>query len=737
MMAVPADQAAAVAHLPPARAVARWPRYALRLGTALAAVSLTSAQPAPELDPMVVTVTRSARAATQLPMTVDVLGPEAFVTTPVLMVDDMLKTSAAFSLFRRTGSLMANPTAQGVSLRNLGPSGAGRTLVLLDGVPLNDPFGGWVAWTKVSRLSLAGAEIVRGGGSSAWGSAALGGTIQFLTTAAPSLATPARESRDRSSTADPASPAFAGQFLAEVGDFSTRSAEILARGSTGAGHLQVTAKTFDTDGFWRVGARDRGPIDRRTDQDHQVAQISWRHITAGGTTTGLSARYYREERGNGTPLQRNDTREGFFSGNASGRLAGIDGDWTASAYVQTQEFRSRFTAVSEDRASETPALDQFAVPADAAGAAAVLTWRGEGSATTTMGADARWVRGETQEAYLLQNGAFTRHRFAGGEQRFVGVFAQHDRALAPDWRMTLGARGDFWENRDGRRREVELSTGAAVRDETFATRDGVEFSPSAGLVWQVREAIRLRAAAYQAFRVPTLNELYRPFRVGNVITEANAALAVENLTGAEIGTDFTGARGSLALTGFINELHDAVSNVTIGPGPGNVPGVGFVPAGGVGRQRRNLERVRVRGFEVTGRWQASPALRLRADYLFSDATVRRAASPAEDLAGRRLAQVPRHTLTAGVDWRSDGWNANAQVRHVSTAFEDDANRLELAPATTLDLRLGRSIGRDDAGEVFVAVENLFNEIVEAGRDADGRIDLGQPRFAHGGIRWRW
>lgn len=708
-------------------------RKALRLAAVvILALPLRAALPSSaELGAVVVTATRAPRTVASLASPVDLFGADAFVNAPALAVDEALKASAAFSLFRRTGSMMAHPTAQGVSLRNLGPSGAGRTLVLLDGVPLNDPFGGWVAWTKVPRLDLAGAEIVRGGGSAAWGSAALGGTIQLLT----ARSHPAdQDAAFRSEAANP----FGGTLLAELGAFSTRSGELLAEAGRGKSRVRVAAKSFASDGFWRLAEADRGSIDRPMDQEHHVAQMSWRHRTPSGVTTDVTARYYREDRGNGTPLQRNRTREGFISGRAQGRVTARDIAWSASAYLQTQEFASRFSAVADDRASETPALDQFAVPADAAGAAIVGTWAGAGSAaTTTVGSDVRWVRGETREAFLRRDGAFTRHRLAGGEQRFIGAFTQHDRELAPGLRLNLGARADYWWNGEGRRREVEIAAGAPVRDDAFPTRHGWEFSPAAGLVWHPGDSFRARGTAYRAFRVPTLNELYRPFRVGNVITEANEALAVETLEGIEAGIDFLGPRTSLALTGFVNELRDAVANVTLGAGPGTVPGVGFVPAGGLGRQRRNLERVRVRGIEATWRWRAGAAFELRLDYLFSDATVRRPGSPATDLAGRRLAQVPRHTAVAGLAWRDGPWNASTRLRHVSSAFEDDENRQTLAPATTVDIRLARSFGASEAGEISLVAENVFGELIEAGRDADGRLDVGPPRFVHGGIRWKW
>jgi outer membrane receptor protein involved in Fe transport len=683
--------------------------------------TFAAAQARTELAPLVVTATRSPQEPAHLPVTVDLFRSEEFQAGSSMLVDEVLKASAAFSLFRRTGSLMANPTAQGVSLRNLGPSGAGRTLVLLDGVPLNDPFGGWIAWTKIPRLTLAGAEIVRGGGSSAWGSAAVGGTVQFLS-APPAVASES---------------GFNSRLLLEAGDFSTRAAEMVASLGAGAHRWDLAGRAFSTDGFWRVAASDRDSVDRRTDSDHQVAQLRWEHSSSNGTVSGVTARLFREDRGNGTHLQRNTSREQFVSGRSSGRV-GADGNWTAAAYLQSQEFSNVFSSVSADRQTETLALDQFAVPADAAGAAVTGSWRSDSGATTTTGLDVRWVRGETQEAFFLQSGRFTRERYAGGEQRFIGAFLQHDRALSSRWRAQLGGRVDHWDNRDGHRREIERANGVLLRDDRFPDRDGWEFSPGGGLVWQATDQARLRAAAYRAFRVPTLNELYRPFRVGNVITEANARLRVETVNGAEVGTDYDVGDWRLGATAFWNELHDAVANVTLGLGPGTIPEVGFVPAGGAGRQRRNLDEIHVRGLELSGHWRVSATWELRLDALFSDATVQRAGHPATSLVGRRLAQVPRYTVVTALRWQPiDRWTIGAQLRHVSQAYEDDANRWSLAPATTIDLRIARKIGSNRAGEWFISMENIADETIEAGRDADGRVDLGQPRFAHGGIRWAW
>ncbi len=673
----------------------------------LVVLSPLLAEPPPviELPPMVVTASRAPQAAATLPVTVDVFTADDLRNSPAATIDDTLRESAAFSLFRRSSSLTANPTAQGVSLRGLGPSGASRSLVLLDGVPLNDPFGGWIAWTKVPKLSLDHAEIVRGGGSTAWGNAALGGTVQLFT--APPASTQAK-------------------IEATAGDRDTLGGETAATYASASGKsaVRVDAAAFHTDGADLV--ENPGPIDRPADLDYQRAQATFLAALSPTTTLIIDTRAYAEDRGNGTPLQRNASHEAFLSAKLLGEPGGADGvsAWSAVLYGQTQSFSSFFSSVNLARTAETPASNQYDVPANAAGGAFTATWAHDPDATTTAGADARWVSGETREDYLwsVPLNQFTRRRYAGGDQTFLGVFATHERALAPDWRGSLGARLDHWQNTDGHRHEFAPSTGIVTRDDHYADQDGYAFSPNADLVWQAAPAIRARTSVYEAFRVPTLNEYYRPFRVGPVTTDANPALKPEKLTGGELGVDLGNPHAGLTLTAFANAIRDAVANVTVVP-----PNT---------RQRQNLDLVRVLGFEAGAHWQALPTLRLEADYLLSDARVIDGGGAASALDGKRLAQVPRHTLTAGLRWSAPGKvEVTANLRWVSAQYDDDANTLRLAPATTVDIGVSRKFAR--GWEIFAAIDNLFDATVETGLPSPGVVNIAPPRTLRGGVRWTW
>ncbi len=673
------------------------------------------AAPTPSVLPAeVVTASRISQPLDHVAATVRVIEGDLLHYAPTVTLDQALRSVPAFTLFRRSDSLTANPTAQGVSLRGLGPSGASRSLVLLDGVPLNDPFGGWIAWTKLSRDNISLVEIVPGGGATAWGNAALGGVVQLF-------------------SGYPA-PRSAGTTLT-FGDYGTRSAEIFGSVSAGKTTLDVSARTFGTDGFSLIAPERRGPIDIAAWSRHRFFTARWRQALSRDVTFSATARGYEEKRGNGTPFQRNGSRERFVSTKLSGETRTLA--WNAIAYLQDQSFASTFSGVNATRTAETPASDQFAVPSTAAGATWAGTWRHSDGARTNTGVDARFVRGETREHFTFAAGNFTRLRIAGGEQTVAGVFALHERLIAPSLRATLGARIDAWRDTDGHRVESDRVTQALFRNDRYADRDGTAFSPSAGLVWKVDANWRLRASLQRAFRRPTLNELYRPFRVGANVTEANADLRTESVTSAEFGAELKADDFTASAALFTNDLRDAVGNVTIARGPGTFPIVGFVAAGGVGRQRLNLERTRVRGLELSAKWlPPSLPFGLVAGALINDATVRRTAlAPA--LVGNRVAQVPRYSASLGGTWgeSSSKLSFTPRVRYIGRQFEDDENQLTLGAVVVADLGVNYTLTKNLT--LFLNAENLGNARIETGRSADGLVNIGTPRLVLGGVRGSW
>ena len=403
--------------------------------------------------------------------------------------------------------------------------------------------------------------------------------------------------------------------------------------------------------------------------------------------------------------------------------------WSVLAYWQDRHFDSRFAALNGDRSVATITLDQH-VPADGWGARIEATST-TGSIAWRAGADLRHVTGTTFEDFRFIAGAPTREREAGGKSTMVGLYGGGTIDIG-QWSLDLHGRIDRWNIARGRLLESDL-TGAPLTDEHFAGRDGGEASGRVGVQRSISDGIGLRGAAYFGWRLPTLNELYRPFRVGADATAANANLDPERLRGAEIGLDWRpSARSLLSMTAFANRLKDAVSNVTLGSGPGVFTGVGFVAAGGSYRQRQNIDAIRTKGIEIDGFYSHGPWTGAFS-YALSDALVE-ADGAAAELDGRRPAQTPVHQASASVDWRHGRAALGITLRYTGEQNEDDLGERRLPSALTLDARTRWTI--PNLGDLELRIENLFDQRVIAAVSGDGIRERALPRTMWLGLRVR-
>ncbi len=682
--------------------------------------------PPPEVlrvEPVVVTATRTPQRLADVPASVTVLTKEDIAASPAQTVDDLLRQVPGFSLFRRSSSLVTHPTTQGVSLRGIGPSGASRSLVLLDGVPINDPFGGWVYWSRIPRESIRQIDLVRGALSNLYGSSALGGAINIT-------------------TEDPAPNLLRGS--AAVGDRETKDFHLAVGDVIGPAGLRLDANYFETEGFFIVRERDRGPVDVPADSAHRTVSGKLTYAPAPGVRFFLAGNGFREDRGNGTRLQENETRSGYGAGGMTlGSPEGGPGEWGLTLFTQFQTFNSTFVSIRPEaltRTSENKVVDQK-VPTDAFGGVLQWTKKFLDVHTFVLGGDFRWIDGESDErTFAAATGAFTGTRDGGGTQYLWGVYAQEIFIPTPQWQVTLGARFDYVKNFDAFRIRRD-DTGALVPLESppIPDRSDDAFSPKVAVLYKALDWLALRASAYKAFRAPTLNELYRQFTVRTVTTLANENLGSERLTGAEGGFDLTPLEGlKVRVTGFWNRVKDPVANVTLDPPfPPGCPSF----AGAVCRKRQNLGETRVRGLEVEAEYLAfrdllgKDDLTLTASYLFDDTEVLKA--PARpSLVGLRIPQVPKHQATAGLRYRNP-WLADflLQARYVGGQFENDENTLRLPSYVVLDLSVSRRIG--ERFEAFLGVENLLDKEIIAGRDTDAPDTLGTPRLIHGGLAVRF
>jgi vitamin B12 transporter len=664
-------------------------------------------QDVPPLDPPAVdaVVVQAARLA---PSPVDrafsvVRVQEAIATAP--RIDEALTSVPGVQLFRRTSSVAANPTTQGLSVRSIGGSGAGRALVTLDGAPQNDPFGGWVIWSGLPPISIEGALVVRGAGAGPYGAGALTGVVQLA-------------ERTRVPTG--------GEYEAFTGERGL----VGVQGAVAAGDLFLAGAWQQTDGWTPVRA-GRGAADKPLAYEASSAVLRYAP-TLGAVDLALRASAFEEKRDSGLAGATSRTTGAGFSASAKGESPGLGTSWQIQGWTRLSDLENSSVAVAPGRATTTPANEQYGTPAFGAGINAALRMD-RGNSGWEVGGDFRYAEGETREHFRYMAGAFTRGRVAGGSQTVGGLYGEAWRQVGP-WLFTGGGRIDHWTAFDGSRRERDLATGLSTLDYRPSDSDG--WQPTARVGVRRDGPVVVRAAAYAGFRPPTLNELHRPFRVGNDVTEANATLEPEVLYGAELGLGGEGDwRWSATL--FVNRLEGAVTNVTIGVGPGVFPIAGFIPAGGVLRQRQNAGDIDAWGLEadLDHRFSETVTLHLAAGY--TDAEVD-GGSAAPQLTGLRPAQTPKLSASADLAWTVvEPVTLLAQVRYEGDRFEDDLNSRKLSAAATLDLRADWRVS--PKATVWLALDNAFDKAVETGETADGTESFDAPRTVRLGVRltpWR-
>lgn len=603
-------------------------------------------------------------------------------------VENVLKDVAGFQQFRRSDSRSANPSAQGVTLRALGGNASSRALVLLDGVPLADPFFGYIPFTALSADRLSGVRITRGGGSGPFGAGAVAGTVEMVSATRADLPTYSGSafygSNDAMSVAGSVSPDLGGGYATLSGRFE-RGDGFFTTPDNQRVPASVRARYRD----WSAGVRAVAPLDADT-------ELQFRGLLFGDNRT---LRF----RGADSSSEGED---------ASIRLV-RRGRWQvdALAYVQARNFSNKVISSTNFRLS----LDQRNTPSTGIGGKIEIRPPVGPDHVLRIGVDTRRADGQLfEDAYSTVTGLVTARRNAGGNTSTTGLFVEDDWTLGR-LILTGGVRADRWTITDGFFREANAA-GSVTTIQRYGDRDGTAVTGRAGALFRASDAVALRVAGYTGFRLPTLNELYRPFVVFPVTTQANAALGLEKLRGVEAGMDLRPAAGvRIGITAFYNRLEDAIANVTIGT---NL------------RQRRNVDAVVARGVELTA-GLTHGAVSLDASYAFSDSHVR-ATGASAGLNGFIPAQSPRHAASATLGWvPAKDWSLSGTVRYVGRQYEDDLQTDILPDALTVDGVIRIPVANHVS--IVGRAENIFDETVVT-RNQAGSIDLGTPRTLWIGIR---
>ncbi|HEX5279979.1 MAG TPA: TonB-dependent receptor [Micropepsaceae bacterium] len=635
-----------------------------------------------------------------------IIDAEQLRITPQL--DEVLRQVPSVSLFRSYSSASAYPARVGVSLRSLiAGSGVGRALVTLDGVPQNDPFGQWVVPASLPVEGIQSVEIVRGAGAGPYGAGALTGVIELSESDLPGM-----------------------RIDAEAGNLDQQRYAFAGNAQTAGVSLGATASYQKSGGWFPVDKSQRGAAD--TPVSVEARSLSARAATEIFEGTLLAVRFagYDERRGAGIVNNGSDAKGISGSATIAHRDSIDEPEWRWQIWFRASDFTATPSSIGSDRNSTTPFSDVYGTPALGWGANAAVrgafNWLG-----WELGADARFTEGEARELFSYRDGAFQANRFSGGRGFVGGIYAEAAAHL-DNLLITVGARVDQWRDSGGHVLERALADGSIILDDEFGARSGTIPTLRGGIREEVTDALYVRAAGYEGFRQPSLNELYRLTRSGNTVMEANPALEPERLYGAEIGMGGNAGAVTWDVTGFWNRLSGAISSVTVAIGPRIFPDAGFLPPGGQLIQRQNVGYVQAFGLEGEARWRLADVISLRAAYAVTDARVN-GGDTLPWLTGKRPAQTSRLSVSPGfVAFPFPAIAVEADATYQSKRFADDQNTLVLPGATTFNAKISWRFAPQ--AEIYFAADNIANSRVAVMEGGDHVTMYDQPRALRAGLR---
>jgi outer membrane receptor protein involved in Fe transport len=654
--------------------------------------------PAATVEKVTVTAYRAPLGELESPAITRQLSQSALQSTATVTIDDKLRQLPGVELFRRSSSLAANPSSQGISLRGLGSTSASRTLVTEDDVPMNDPVGGWIHWEEQPELALSSVELVRGGASDLYGSSAIGGVVSFR------VAEPSANSLEVRSS-------YGGQ--------NTYAQSMLAQGRRGPWGAEVAGTLVGSDGYIQEAPWQRGPVDVNSNV-HARTGLALIENAHGPLRLFARGSGFDESRHNGTPYQINNTRLWRYA---------VGGDWNGPhqgtlvvrGYGSDERYYQTFSSISNAptpadpgcsyRCGETPSKISN-IPDNELGATAHWTQPLGAGLLLLAGSDVHDV-GVWDEEQTLATGSLTK---VNVHQRAPAVYGEL-MWVRKGWTIAASGRVDWFQNYDVKQLQWTGSgwTPTAKQPPSFSE---TVFDPRLGVSRKIGGHWSLSASGFRAFRAPTPSELYRSTQVGNQLTKANPSLLSERATGWEVGVAMQRKWGAVRAGWFDTEINRPISAVTVNPNSSPILLL-----------RENLGQIESRGVSLDAEMAPLRWLAVDGGYQYAHATVTKGT---EDV-GNWIPNVPRNMATLNVRaFQPRLGTLSLQSRLSGRQYDNDANTFMLHGYFRMDAYGSHAFGK--RFEVFAAGENLFDRTIEVAKTPT--TTLGRSRVARAGVTLR-
>jgi outer membrane receptor protein involved in Fe transport len=692
----------------------------------------TPATPPVSLPPITVSAGRGS-ALDKLDVSTTLMNREQIQAMPETGVDQIVNRIPGVWLPNiPTGQL--HPTAQPVNIRGFGTSTTINTLVMVDGVPINDPYFRTINWSTIPKNSVERIEVIRGGGAtSLWGNMAMGGVINIIT----------REPNRTGAAAD-----------VSYGSYNTTTAE--AAGSVVVNDKVKAGASYNhaqSSGYNLTPAQYQNynlvPTASKadniaasvfltpSDKLKLFAKAYWNQTYEDGlvwTFAHNNWSTYRLLLGGSYQIdeQSSINASGWVAGGSFGTINVASGSYTLNNINATNQFVSQIEA--------SPSADQ--------GGSIFYEANFGPLRDVKIGVDGRRTLITDYNSLFASVTANPTTFVTNGEHRFQGVFGQGTyRFTGVPVDITVGVRGDFWQALNASVLTQNSSTLNVVPNTSASS-----FDPRVGLKFYASDEVTVRGAIYRNFSAPGMNQMYRSFASGTSLTATNPNLQPMTNFGQEVGLDFEWKGFTLSGTYFNNNLNNFIDFVTV-CNTNPVCAAPFVTAAGLSpafttiRQYQNVGNAAFQGFELIATWQPFEQLRLMASFTNTVAYLTSSTNPALVRTGVQLGQVPSYMFTAGVEWRPiENLVLTASMKSFPPYWNDTGHTQLNDGATLIDLGVRWSPAKDV--DVYGSIQNLTNvQFLASGYSLtsfEGSIvsatsipQLGMPLTAVAGLRVRF
>jgi outer membrane receptor protein involved in Fe transport len=693
----------------------------LLAGVSVAILSLAAApvhaQPVPDVETVTVTATRSATALADVPESISLVTAEQIANTPAQGLDDILRNLPGMTL-NEIGPYVGHPTAYNEGMRGL-PTTETRILVMVDGVPINDPFFNYIQWNRIPLDNIERVEVVRGGGSPLWGNTAMGGVVNVITRA------PDADALDLSA----AGGSYGSYDTSLYGSYADADWVKLSASAafTGTDGYQTTPASWTSYGTLNL----RSPVYTPTSDSAQNIAARADFAPSTDLTGFLDVHYHEDQQYLSTPIGLNQQHIWTYSGGVT-KTFGADTTLTATFFHDDSDFLTNnphlltFTTEYNSNIHTTDVSDN--------GASIILTRKfGPLVPNINIGADFHEITGSDHADYYPAPGVLaTPTIVGGGDQLFLAGFAQAQ--VKPVERLLIMASLRYQYYRSSNGVDTFPPGFGAIPDHEY-----YRFTPRVDGRYQLDDDFALRGAYYQSFRAPTLDELYRTYADTTAgIYEGNPFLLPETLEGEEVGLDFNRPGLRSQFTFYDTTISNLITQTSLNSSQ-------YLSLLGVScgydaatftylscTQNVNAASAVARGFEAEVNWDIAYGFSTNLTYTYADSHY--TSIPQPFAAGERLEGVPMHNAGASLTYAdTSGWQMTTILRYLSKSYGDPSPADGLIQNAHFVVDVSGSYPLTERLQIFAQIQNLFDKRYIASNGGGVPI-LGTPFEVMSGLR---